>query len=87
MFPTGTNLLQGDSMLTTITHNGQTLIPASIRERFNLSAADWLEWIVENDTIRVIPIHSDPIATFRGQGRSGAVQRLLAERQQNRKTE
>lgn len=74
-------------MRSTITSRGQTVIPAPIRQQFNLSPADRLEWIIENDTIRVIPVRADPIAAFRGQGRGGAVARLLAERQQDKKRE
>ncbi len=74
-------------MRSTITSRGQTVIPAPIRRRFNLSPADRLEWIVEDDTIRIIPVHADPIAAFRGQGRGGATARLLAERQQDKARE
>ncbi|MCA9940681.1 MAG: AbrB/MazE/SpoVT family DNA-binding domain-containing protein [Anaerolineales bacterium] len=74
-------------MRSTITSRGQTVIPAPIRRRFNLTPADRLEWIVENNTIRVIPVHADPIAAFRGQGRGGAVERLLAERQEDKARE
>lgn len=74
-------------MRSTITNRGQTVIPAPIRRQFNLSPADRLEWIVENDTIRVIPVRGDPIAAFRGQGQGGAVQRLLAERRQDKERE
>ena len=74
-------------MRSTITSRGQTVIPASIRRHFNLSPADRLEWIIENDVIRIIPVHADPIAAFRGQGRGGSVKRLLAERQQDKERE
>lgn len=74
-------------MRSTITNRGQTVIPAPIRRQFNLSPADRLEWVVENDVIRVIPVHADPIAAFRGQGRGGAAQRLLADRQADRERE
>jgi AbrB family looped-hinge helix DNA binding protein len=74
-------------MRSTITTRGQTVISAPIRRQFNLSPADRLEWVVENDTIRVIPVRADPIAAFRGQGRRGATARLLAERQQDRERE
>ena len=74
-------------MHSTITARGQTVIPAPIRRRFNLSPADRLEWIVENDIIRVIPVRADPIAAFRGQGQGGAAQRLLADRQQDKERE
>lgn len=74
-------------MRSTITDRGQTVIPAPIRRRFNLSPADRLEWIIENGTIRVIPVRADPIAAFWGQGQGGSVQRLLAERQQDKERE
>lgn len=74
-------------MRSTITARGQTVIPAPIRRRFNLSPADRLEWIVENDAIRVIPVRADPILAFRDQGPGGATGRLLAERQQDRARE
>jgi AbrB family looped-hinge helix DNA binding protein len=74
-------------MRSTITSRGQTVIPAPIRRQFNLSPADRLEWVVENDVIRVIPVHADPIAAFRGQGKGGAAQRLLADRQADKERE
>lgn len=67
-------------MQSTITTRGQTVIPAAIRRRFHLSPADRLEWIIENDTIQVVPVRKDPIAAFRGQGKGGSVARLVAER-------
>lgn len=74
-------------MQSTITTRGQTVIPAAIRRRFHLSPADRLEWIIENDTIQVVPVRKDPIAAFRGQGKSGSVARLLAERTQDKARE
>ena len=74
-------------MQSTITARGQTVIPAKIRHRFNLSPADKLEWIVEGDVIRVVHVQADPIAAFRGQGKGGGVARLLADRQQDRERE
>jgi AbrB family looped-hinge helix DNA binding protein len=71
-------------MYSTITAHGQTLIPAEIRRQFGLTAADRLEWIVENGRILVIPVRNDPIAAFRGQGKKGSTARLLSERAQDR---
>lgn len=71
-------------MQTKITDNGQTLVPDAIRQHFGLDTSTRLEWIVEDNSIRVIPIQiNDPIAAFRGQGKGGATQRLLAERHQD----
>jgi len=74
-------------MRSTITSRGQTVIPAAIRRRFNLSPADRLEWIVENGTIRVVPVRADPVAAFRGQGEGGSVARLLRDRQTDKERE
>lgn len=72
-------------MRSTITSRGQTVIPAAIRSRFGLGPKRRLEWLVEADgTIRVVPVDSDPIATFRGSGQGGSVARLLADREADR---
>lgn len=67
-------------MRTTVTERGQVSIPAHIRVRFDITPGTRLEWIVEGDTLRVVPIPRDPVRAFRGSGAAGAVQRLLADR-------
>ncbi|MEZ5448851.1 MAG: hypothetical protein R3E89_07565 [Thiolinea sp.] len=68
-------------MRSTITSRGQTVIPAEVRRFFHLSSADRLEWIIENNTIRVIPVHENPVDAFRGSSkRRGSTTRLLEER-------
>mgnify|MGYP000005816115 CR=1 FL=1 len=75
-------------MRSTVTVRGQTVIPAEIRKLFHLSPADRLEWIVETDTIRVIPVRENPIAAFRGSSQcKGSTARLLAERARDRELE
>ena len=74
-------------MRSTITERGQTVIPAAIRRQFNLSPADRLEWFVENNNLRVMPVKKNPIDAFRGDGAGGAVDRLLAEREKDRESE
>lgn len=74
-------------MRSTITSKGQTTIPAPIRQHLNLSQATCLEWIIENGTIRVIPVLKDPIAAFRGQAQRHAVENLLAERKRDQEKE
>ena len=67
-------------MRSTITQRGQTVIPAEIRHRFQLSPADRLEWVVQDEQIRVVPVRANPIEAFRGRGRGGSTQRLIAQR-------
>lgn len=74
-------------MQSTITSRGQTVIPASIRRQFHLSPADRLEWVLDDGTIRVVPVRANPIEAFRGQGKGGATVRLLAERRRDMERE
>ena len=67
-------------MRSTITERGQTVIPAAIRRQFHLSPADRLEWVLDNGTIRVVPVRANPVEAFRGQGKGGSTRRLLAAR-------
>jgi AbrB family looped-hinge helix DNA binding protein len=74
-------------MRSTITERGQTVIPAEIRRRFHLTPSQRLEWIVDAEGIRVVPVAENPITAFRGQGKGGATTRLLQERAQDRERE
>ncbi len=67
-------------MRSTITERGQTVIPAEIRRRFHLGPADRLEWVVEPQGIRVVPVRANPIEAFRRKGLGGGTKRLLADR-------
>ncbi len=71
-------------MRSTITERGQTVVPAKIRRQFHLSPADRLEWVVDSQGIRVVPVRANPIDAFRGQGKGGSTQRLLQDRQEER---
>jgi len=74
-------------MRSSITSRGQTVVPAEIRRRFNLSPSDGLEWIVENNIIKVIPVRRNPIEAFRGRGRGGSVANLLKDRREDAQRE
>ena len=58
-------------MRSTVTKRGQTVIPAEVRRQFQITPSDGLEWIVEDNTIRVVPVKKDPVAAFRGKGKGG----------------
>ena len=70
-------------MPSTITQRGQTVIPAEMRHQFGLSPADRLEWVVQGEQIPVVPVRANPIDAFRGRGRGGSTQRLLADRRKD----
>lgn len=70
-------------MQSTITARGQTVVPAAIRHKLHLGPADRLEWILDEGAIRVVPVRSNPIEAFRGQGKGGTTARLLAGRKQD----
>jgi AbrB family looped-hinge helix DNA binding protein len=74
-------------MRSTITARGQTVIPAEIRRRFKLDPSKKLEWIVDNNGIKVVPVIADPIDAFRGRGKGGSVERLLQDRKHDRERE
>jgi AbrB family looped-hinge helix DNA binding protein len=70
-------------MRTKVTDRGQVSIPAEIRRKLGITARTSLEWVLEGNAARVIPIPDDPIAALRGAGKPGAVRRLLAERRRD----
>ena len=49
----------------------------------HLGPTDRLEWIMDNNNIRVVPVRANPIHAFRGQGKGGATARLLASRKRD----
>ena len=76
-----------DIMRTKVSKHGQVSVPARIRKQLSIGPDTTVEWVLEGATARVIPIPVNPVATFRGSGRKGAVDRLLKERRQDRRRE
>ncbi|GAB4582113.1 MAG: hypothetical protein Fur0022_48680 [Anaerolineales bacterium] len=75
-------------MQTLITKRGQTVVPAPIRKRHDIQEGDRLAWIDDGQTIKVIPIPSDPIRALRGHGRGQKlVEKLLEARHEDRSHE
>jgi len=75
-------------MQTAVTRRGQTVIPAAIRKRYHIQEGDYLVWLDDGETIRVVPVARDPIHALRGRGRGEhLVERLIAARQEDRARE
>lgn len=74
-------------MRTRVTNRGQISVPAEVRRRLRIKPNTTLEWIVEGNTARVIPLPEDPVAAFRGSGQKGLVKQLLQERRRDRRKE
>ncbi|MFN8476012.1 MAG: AbrB/MazE/SpoVT family DNA-binding domain-containing protein [Anaerolineae bacterium] len=70
---------------TAVTKRGQTVIPASIRKRYDIQEGDYLVWLDDGREIKVIPVPRDPIAALRGRGRGERlVEQLLEARREDR---
>lgn len=74
-------------MRTRVTKRGQVSVPSDVRRQLRIGPATVLEWVVEGNTARVIPLPADPIRAFRGSGRKGLVDTLLRGRRRDRKKE
>ena len=74
-------------MRTKMTKRGQVSVPSEVRKKLKIGPNTTLEWVVEGNTARVIPLPLDPVSAFRGSGKKGMVKRLLRERQRDRQRE
>jgi AbrB family looped-hinge helix DNA binding protein len=75
-------------MQTAVTGRGQTVIPAPIRQRYQIKAGDHLVWLDDGETIRVVVVPADPLRALRGSGRGERlVERLLKARREERNRE
>lgn len=75
-------------MKAKVTSRGQVSIPSEIRKRFNIEPESRVEWIVESNVIKMIPLPKDPVAAFRGRGsRRYTTEALIDERRAEREKE
>lgn len=72
-------------MRTKVTSRGQVSIPSAVRRQLRIKPESAVEWVVEGNTARVIPIPADPIGVLRGSGKKGEVARLIEDRRRDRK--
>ena len=75
-------------METTVTGRGRTSIPAAIRRRHDIKEGDRIAWLDDGETIRLVPVPSDPIRALRGSGRGQSLLAvLLSRRHQDREND
>lgn len=53
-------------MITTVTSRGQTVVPARIRHFFKIKKNSRIDWIMEDNSIKVYPLPDDTIKAARG---------------------
>ena len=75
-------------MKAKVSVRGQVSIPSRIRKEFNIEPESRVEWIVDGNVIKVVPLPKDPVAAFRGRG-SGeySTKQLAKERRAEREKE
>jgi len=54
--------------MTTVSSRGRVTIPVELRKRFNIEPGSQVEWIADENAIKLISLQKDPIAAFRGAG-------------------
>lgn len=75
-------------MRTTISRRGQTVVPAAIRKRHHLLDGDRLAWIDDGETIKIVPVPSDPVRALKGIAKGERlVQELMKYRREERARE
>ncbi|WP_243113820.1 AbrB/MazE/SpoVT family DNA-binding domain-containing protein [Desulfofundulus salinus] len=71
---------------TTVSHRYQTVIPAGIRERYNIREGTRIAWIDQGGEIKIIPLPAEPGKLFRGAGKGKDLLGLLMKyREKERK--
>ncbi len=75
-------------MKAKVTTRGQVSIPSEIRKKFKIEPESRVEWIVEGNVIKVVPLPKDTVAAFRGRGsRKYSTEQLIKERRAEREKE
>ncbi len=75
-------------MKSKVTARGQVSIPSEIRKKFNIEPESRIEWVVEGNVIKVVPLPKDAVAAFRGRGsRKYSTEQLVNERRAEREKE
>ncbi|MDP3722549.1 MAG: AbrB/MazE/SpoVT family DNA-binding domain-containing protein [Candidatus Omnitrophota bacterium] len=70
-------------MESTVTERGQTAIPAALRKKYGLKAHMKLVWVDTGGGIRVVPVPTDAVKSFRGMFKGlGLTESLLKDRRE-----
>ena len=70
-------------MESTVTERGQTAIPAALRRKYGLKAHMKLVWVDTGGGIRVVPVPTDAVKSFRGVFKGlGLTESLLKDRRE-----
>ena len=70
-------------MESTVTERGQTAIPAALRKKYGLKAHMKLVWVDTGGGIRVVPVPTDTVKSFRGVFKGlGLTESLLKDRRE-----
>ncbi|MGQ9533111.1 MAG: AbrB/MazE/SpoVT family DNA-binding domain-containing protein [Desulfotomaculales bacterium] len=78
-------MMPGEISKTTVSPRYQTVIPAAIREKYNIREGSRLAWIPGEGKIEVVPLPAETHREFRGSGRGKKLlQTLLAYRAEER---
>jgi AbrB family looped-hinge helix DNA binding protein len=76
------------NMGTKVTRRWQTVVPAVIRQHYQIKEGDTLVWLDDGQTIRIVPVPSDPLKALRGRGKGeGLTKKLLESRREVREHE
>ena len=71
-------------MESTVTERGQTAIPAALRKKYGLKAHMKLVWVDTGGGIRVVPVPTDAVKSFRGMFKGlGLTESLLKDRRED----
>jgi bifunctional DNA-binding transcriptional regulator/antitoxin component of YhaV-PrlF toxin-antitoxin module len=70
-------------MESTVTERGQTAIPAALRKKYGLKPHMKLVWVDTGGGIRVVPVPTDAVKSFRGVFKGlGLTDSLLKDRRE-----
>ncbi len=70
---------------TSVTRKGQTVVPASLRKRFNIGPKSKLVWSTDGKVIEVTPLPADPIKALRSLSEKHPLRRALLRRRREDK--